>query len=84
MSKATEIIEAIPRDDFRKNFVRGLCRTLSFAGLYSFKAEHISKEEKDEVRAILNENGIPYELTENDEALDEIAAVVSARAVSLV
>ena len=87
MSKATlsgvEIIEAIPRDVFRQKFVRELCRTQAFAALYSFRAKHTSPEEKFEVRTFLADNGVPLEITESDKDLDEIAAVISARAVSL-
>lgn len=36
-----------------------------------------------EVRRDLANNGIPFDMTKTDDVLDEIAAVVSARAVSL-
>ncbi len=79
----TDIIRDMSRDDFHNKFVRGIGQTRSFGALASFFAANIDEDEKEEVRKALSNIGIPRELTETDEALDEIAAVVSARAVTL-
>ena len=78
-----DIIVSMPRKEFHQKYVRGICRTLSFGALVSFHAKNLSVEEKMEVRRDLANNGIPFEMTNSDDVLDEIAAVVSARAVSL-
>ena len=78
-----DIIVSMPRKEFHQKYVRGICRTLSFGALVSFHAKNLSMEEKMEVRRDLANNDIPFEMTKTDDVLDEIAAVVSARAVSL-
>lgn len=77
------IIRSMSRNDFHRKYVRGVCQTLSFGALASFLAENLSAEEKMEIRRSLADNGIPFEMTKTNDALDEIAAVISARAVSL-
>ena len=77
------VIETMSRNDFHQKFVRGICQTRAFGALASFMAEHISPEEKREVRIMLANNGIPFNMTESDADLDAIAAVISARAVHL-
>lgn len=87
MSKAlksgVEIIEKMSREFFYLHFIRGVCRTRPFASLASFKAKNLSEEERTEVRAILFNNGIPFELTSSEQTLDDLAAAISARAVAL-
>lgn len=87
MSKAlksgVEIVEKMSREFFYLHFIRGVCRTRPFASLASFKAKNLSEMERTEVRAILSNNGIPFELTSSEQTLDDIAAVISARAVAL-
>lgn len=87
MSKAlksgVEIIERMSREFFYLHFIRGVCRTRPFASLVSFKAKNLSEEERTEVRAILSNNGIPFELTSSEQTLDDLAAAISARAVAL-
>lgn len=87
MSKAlksgVEIIERMSREFFYLHFIRGVCRTRPFASLASFKAKNLSEEERTEVRAILSNNGIPFELTSSEQTLDDLAAAISARAVAL-
>lgn len=87
MSKAlksgVEIIEKMSREFFYLHFIRGVCRTRPFASLASFKAKNLSEEERTEVRAILSNNGIPFELTSSEQILDDLAAAISARAVAL-
>lgn len=78
-----DIISSMSRKDFHQKYVRRVCQTLSFGALASFYAENLSASEKLEVRRSLADNGIPFEMTETDDALDEIAAVISERAVSL-
>ena len=77
------IIETMSRSDFHQKYVRGVCKTRSFGALVTFMAENISSEEKLEVRTKLARNGIPLSMTETDDDLNTIAAVISARAVSL-
>ena len=87
MSKAlksgVEIIEKMSREFFYLHFIRGVCRTRPFASLVSFKAKNLSEKERIEVRAILSNNGIPFELTSSEQILDDLAAAISARAVAL-
>ena len=78
-----QIIEKMSREFFYLHFIRGVCKTLPFASLASFKAKNLSEMERIEVRTILANNGIPFELTDSEQVLDEIAAAVSARAVAL-
>lgn len=78
-----EIIEKMSREDFHSKFVKGVGQTRAFSALASFTAENISPEEKQEIRTALSAIGIPLAMTELDDVLDEIAAVVSARAVTL-
>lgn len=83
LKSRVEIVEKMSREFFYLHFIRGVCKTRSFASLASFKAENLSEKEKTEVRAILSNNGIPFELTDSEQALDDIAAAISARAVAL-
>ena len=87
MSKAlksgVEIIERMSREFFYLHFIRGVCRTRPFASLVSFKAKNLLEKERIEVRAILSNNGIPFELTSSEQTLDDLAAAISARAVAL-
>lgn len=78
-----QIIEKMSREFFYLHFIRGVCKTRPFASLASFKAKNLSEMERIEVRTILANNGIPFELTDSEQALDEVAAAVSARAVAL-
>ena len=78
-----QIIEKMSREFFYLHFIRGVCKTRPFASLASFKAKNLSEMERIEVRTILANNGIPFELTDSEQVLDEIAAAVSARAVAL-
>ena len=77
------IVESMPREDFHLKFVKGIGQMKAFGALVSFKAENISPEEKQKIRAALNDVGVPFTLMESDSDLNEIAAVVSARAVTL-
>ena len=77
------IVESMSKEDFHLKFVKGVGQTKAFGALASFKAEHISPEEKQEVRLALGGIGIPFDLTRSDSDLNEIAAAVSARAVAL-
>lgn len=83
LQSGVEIVEKMSREFFYLHFIRGVCKTRPFASLASFKAESLSEKEKTEVRAILSNNGIPFELTSSEQVLDDIAAVISARAVAL-
>lgn len=83
LKSGAQIIEKMSREFFYVHFIRGVCKTRPFASLASFKAKNLSEIEKTEVRAILSNNGIPFELTGSEQALDEVAAAVSARAVAL-
>ena len=87
MSKAlksgVEILEKMSREFFYLHFIRGVCRTRPFASLASFKAKNLSEKEITEVRTILSNNGIPFELTSSEQTLDDLAAAISARAVAL-
>lgn len=87
MSKAlksgVEIIEKMSREFFYLHFIRGVCKTRPFASLASFKAKNLSEKERTEVRAILSNNGIPFELTSSEQTLDDVAVAISARAVAL-
>lgn len=78
-----DIIEMMSRNDFHQKYVRGVCKARSFGALVTFMAENISSEEKLEVRTMLAHNGIPLSMTESNDDLNMIAAVISARAVSL-
>ena len=77
------IIESMPRKDFHLKIVKGIGQMKAFGALVSFKAENISPEEKQEIRVALNGVGVPLTMMESDCDLNEIAAVVSARAVAL-
>lgn len=83
LNSGSQIVEKMSREFFYLHFIRGVCKTRPFASLASFKAKNLSEIEKTEVRAILSNNGIPFELIGSEQALDEVAAAVSARAVAL-
>jgi len=77
------IIQSLSREKFHHKFVKGVCNLPSIGALASFRAENISPEEKLEIRNILANNGIPYDLTETDHDLNEIILAISDRAMSL-
>ena len=79
-TKCVEIINAIPSKEFRLRFIKGVCKTKPFG---SFKAKNLSQEEKAELRAILCDNGFPFELTGSDQELDKIAATIFDRIATL-
>ena len=81
--KIAEFIESMPRDEFVIKFVRKIGQTASFGALATFHAQNISAEEKEQVRTTLTKIGVPSDLMETDDDLDNIAAFVSARAVTL-
>ena len=81
--RGVERVEKLSRDFFYLHFIRLVCKTRPFASLASFKAKNLSEKEKTEVRAILSNNGIPFELTSSEQTLDDVAAAISARAVAL-
>ena len=81
--KCVEIINAIPSEEFRLRFVKGVCKTKPFGSLASFKAKNLSQEEKTELRAILCDNGFPFELTGSDHELDKIATAIFDRIATL-
>lgn len=83
LNSGSQIVEKMSREFFYLRFIRGVCKTRPFASLASFKAKNLSEMERTEVRAILANNGIPFELTGSEQALDEVAAAVSSRAVAL-
>ncbi len=83
LQSGVEIVEKMSREFFYLHFIRGVCKTRPFASLVSFKAKNLSEKEKTEVRAILSNNGIPFELTSSEQVLDDVAAAISARAVAL-
>lgn len=82
-TKCVEIINAIPSKEFRLRFIKGVCKTKPFGSLASFKAKNLSQEEKTELRAILCDNGFPFELTGSDQELDKIAATIFDRIATL-
>lgn len=83
LQSGVDIVEKMSREFFYLHFIRGVCKTRPFASLSSFKAKNLSEKEKTEVRAILSNNGIPFELTSSEQVLDDVAAAISARAVAL-
>ena len=83
LKSGVEVIEKMSREFFYLHFIRGVCKTRTFESLASFKAKNLSEKERTEVRAILSNNGIPFELTSSEQTLDDVAAAISARAVAL-
>jgi len=78
-----EIIRAMSRDDFHKKIVRKIGNSSAFGAAVSLGAEHISAEERFIVRKALDEAGIPISLTESNSDLDDVIAVITARAVTV-
>ncbi|MBR3256331.1 hypothetical protein IKG10_01535 [Candidatus Saccharibacteria bacterium] len=78
-----DFIASMSKKEYHEKFLRGVARTRVFGALITFKAENISDEEKQEVREVLHDMGIPFEFMESDKELDDIAAFAAARSVSL-
>ena len=77
-------IGEMSRDAFYNGFVKRVGKTHEFAALATIKAKNLTDDEKNEVRRLLSTHlKFPYYLMDNDDKLDDIAAVASARAVTL-
>lgn len=77
-----ENIERLPRGDFHRLFVKGLCQTMEFGHLAAAGATDLSDAEKTKVVEALAQF-IPFGAKLEDKDLDIIAHGITSRSVAL-
>ena len=77
-----EGIKNLPRNDFRRMFVRGLCQTAEFGHLAAAGAADLNRGEKAMIAEAIRQF-IPSGVELDNDDLDIISWSITARAVSL-
>ena len=77
------LINEIPRNVFHHKIIRGVSQNLAYGHLVSAGANDLSEEEKQTIRKLLSEVGVPIESMKDNESLDIIANAIASRSVTL-
>ena len=84
--QTVDMIREMPRDVFRERVFQGIAKTKRFSELVTFGAESLPEAEREQIWLALREAGIriPCEkIRRQPEALEAVAAAITARAVAL-
>ena len=76
----------MPREAFRERVFRGIAKTQRFSKLVTFGAESLPETDREQIWLALLEAGVPIpceKIRSQQEALDAVAAAITARAVAL-
>ena len=77
-----EAIERLPREDFCRFFVGGLCQRAEFGHLVAAGAADLSEKEREMVMRTLR-HFMPSDATLSDDGLNTVAQTIASRSVEL-